>query len=257
MPKVLPSIFSYQGMKEKWDADNPDEPYNRQSDLIEGRYALDKWIVRVNDEGKVIAATGWKEHSTHTAVGGTKALENAPEGQYKAIVSARERQINQSKPLVAAFGRADKEGDTARWIQYMKDNGWAFVDDPNWEKYKTLIPEEVLTDWLSRFRSNMAIRPVKGAEDMAKCSYPDDIMGDWFKLSKNNRYIINLNRRGYDIIDTDSNTIINKTGLSKSQSKNMLAAINRGETDLTQYEANVKQRGSRSKWKTILRKKWS
>ena len=36
MPKVLPSIFSYQGMKEKWDADNPDEPYNRQSDLIEG-----------------------------------------------------------------------------------------------------------------------------------------------------------------------------------------------------------------------------
>ena len=86
MPKVLPSIFSYESMKAKWDEDNPDEPYNRQSDLIAGRYALDQWIVRVDDEGKVIAATGWKEHPTHTAVGGTKAVEGAPSGQYKAIV---------------------------------------------------------------------------------------------------------------------------------------------------------------------------
>ena len=184
MPKVLPSIFSYESMKAKWDEDNPDEPYNRQSDLIAGRYALDHWIVRVDDEGKVIAATGWKEHPTHTAVGGTKAIENAPEGQYKAIVSERERQINQSKPLLAAFGRSDEKGDNAKWIQYMKNNGWAFVGDPNWEKYKTLIPKEIVDDWVSRFPNHGGIRPVKGQEDMNKAIYFDEIMPAWFNIVK-------------------------------------------------------------------------
>ena len=69
----------------------------------------------------------------------------------------------------------------------MRQNGWAFVNDPNWEKYKTLIPEELLTDWLSRFPSNMGIRPVQGTEDMSKAVYSDEEV-DWFNLNKNERY---------------------------------------------------------------------
>ena len=220
--------------------------------MIAGRYALDQWIIRVNDEGKTIAATGWKEHPTHTAVGGTKALENAPAGQYRAIADARERQVNQSKPLVAAFGHTS--GDNERWFATMKGNGWAFVDDPNWEKYKTLIPEEILTDWLSRFRSNMAIRPVKGAEGMAKCSYPDDPINNWFNVVKSERYSRALGNKGYDIIDSRTGKKVNKTALSKSRADAMLEAIERGETDLTQYEAKVKRKAKHSNWKNILQR---
>lgn len=252
MPKVLPSIFSYESMKAKWDEDNPDEPYNRQSDLIAGRYALDKWIVRVDDEGKVIATTGWKEHPTHTAVGGTKAVEGAPSGQYKAIVSERERQINQSKPLLAAFGHSS--GDNDRWFGYMRQNGWAFVNDPNWEKYKTLIPEELLTDWLSRFPSNMGIRPVQGTEDMSKAVYSDEEV-DWFNLNKNERYTISIGKKGYDVVDNKTSQPVNRTGLSRSRAKAMLVAIENGETDLTQYETKVKRKATSTQdWRTILRK---
>tara|TARA_R110001606_G_scaffold3634_8_gene16207 strand:- start:960 stop:3041 length:2082 start_codon:yes stop_codon:yes gene_type:complete len=252
MPKVLPSIFSYESMKAKWDEDNPDEPYNRQSDLIAGRYALDQWIVRVDDEGKVIAATGWKEHPTHTAVGGTKAVEGAPSGQYKAIVSERERQVNQSKPLLAAFGHSS--GDNDRWFGYMRQNGWAFVNDPNWEKYKTLIPEELLTDWLSRFPSNMGIRPVQGTEDMSKAVYSDEEV-DWFNLNKNERYTISIGKKGYDVVDNKTSQPVNRTGLSRSRAKAMLVAIENGETDLTQYETKVKRKATSTQdWRTILRK---
>lgn len=252
MPKVLPSIFSYESMKAKWDEDNPDEPYNRQSDLIAGRYALDQWIVRIDDEGKVIATTGWKEHPTHTAVGGTKAVEGAPSGQYKAIVSERERQINQSKPLLAAFGHLS--GDNVRWFNYMRQNGWAFVNDPNWEKYKTLIPEELLTDWLSRFPSNMGIRPVQGTEEMSKAVYSDEDV-NWFNLNKNERYTISIGKKGYDVVDNKTNQPVNRTGLSRSRAKAMLAAIENGETDLTQYETEVKRKAtSLQDWRTVLRK---
>jgi len=254
MPKVLPSIFSYEDMKAKWDGDNPDEPYNRQSDLITGRYALDKWIVRVDDEGKVIAATGWKEHPTHTAVGGTKALESAPSGQYKAIVSERERQINQSKPLLAAFGRSDKGGNNAKWLQFMRDNGWAFIGDPNWDKYKTLIPKEIVDDWISRFPTNGGIRPVQGTEDMSKAVYSDEEV-DWFNLNKNERYTINIGKKGYDVVDNKTSQPVNRTGLSRSRAKAMLAAIENGETDLTQYETKVKRKATSTQdWRTILRK---
>lgn len=251
MPKVLPAIFSYEGMKEKWGEDNPDEPYIRREDLVTGRYALDKWIIRVDDEGKTISAIGWKEHPNYTVVGGLRATEEGKIIQNNARVLAEARQPQlPDKPLLSAFGHDG--GDNERWMQGGRGAGWAFPNDDNWEQYKTLIPEAVLTDWLSKYPTNTGIKP-NSAEDMAKAVYFDDIMGDWFNVVKNERYSRILGHKGYDIIDSRTGKKVNKTALSKSRADAMLEAIERGETDLTQYEAKVKRKAKHSNWKNILR----
>lgn len=185
MTKVLPAIFSYEDMKRRWSQDNPNEkPYTRRSDLESGIYELDKWIIRVNDEGKTISTVGWKEHLSHIVVGGMLATtEGKKIGQNNRVLNdAREPQLNQSKPLVAAFGIRD--GDNARWIAKAKQNGWKFPDDPEFEQVKTLLPDNVLNAWLARYPKTMAIRSIRGEGEMAKCVYLDDPMPQWFSLLK-------------------------------------------------------------------------
>ena len=65
MPKILPNVFTYEQMQQKWlqDIEEGEEPYTRRSDLQTGRYALDKWLIRVDDEGKTLAVIGWKRAS--------------------------------------------------------------------------------------------------------------------------------------------------------------------------------------------------
>jgi len=111
MPKVLPAIYSYEDMKAKWLQDNPDEPYTRRSDLETGRYALDKWLIRVDDEGKTLAVIGWKEHPKHTVTGGLLATARGREigGNTAALVAARKPQMPQNNPLPInpnSFGRS-------------------------------------------------------------------------------------------------------------------------------------------------------
>lgn len=186
MPKVLSAIYSYEDMKEKWSQDNPnDKPYTRRPDLESGIYELDKWIIRVNDEGKTISTVGWKEHPSHTVVGGMLATtEGKKIGQNNRVLNdAREPQLNQSKPLVAAFGFRD--GDNARWIAKAKQNGWKFPDDSEFEQMKQLLPESVFNEWNSAYpNGNWAIRSIRGEGEMAKCVYLDDPISDWFNMLK-------------------------------------------------------------------------
>jgi|TARA_Y100000114_G_C11752804_1_gene325303 hypothetical protein len=186
MPKVLSAIYSYEDMKEKWSQDNPnDAPYTRRPDLESGIYELDKWIIRVNDEGKTISTVGWKEHPSHTVVGGMLATtEGKKIGQNNRVLNdAREPQLNQSKPLVAAFGFRD--GDNARWIAKAKQNGWKFPDDSEFEQMKQLLPESVFNEWNSAYpNGNWAIRSIRGEGEMAKCVYLDDPIPDWFNMLK-------------------------------------------------------------------------
>ena len=184
MPKVISAIFSYEDMKRRFAQDNPDDPYTRRSDLESGIYELDKWLIRVDDNDRAISTVGFKEHPTHTVVGGMYATAEGREiGQNnRALQDAREPQLNQSKPLVAAFGHRD--GDNARWIANAKRNGWSFPDSDNWEQMKTLLPESVLNAWLSRYPENMAIRSIRGKGDFAKCVYLDDPTPQWFSLLK-------------------------------------------------------------------------
>ena len=184
MPKVVSAIFSYEDMKRRFAQDNPDDPYTRRSDLESGIYELDKWLIRVDDNDRAISTVGFKEHPTHTVVGGMYATAEGREigGNSKALQNAREPQLNQSKPLVAAFGHRD--GDNARWIANAKDNLWRFPDDPELKQMKTLLPESVLNAWLARYPERMAIRSIRDEGQMAKCVYLDDPTPQWFSLLK-------------------------------------------------------------------------
>jgi len=253
MPKVLPAVFSYEGMKEKWNEDNPDEPYTRRADLEKGRYALDKWLIRLDDEGKTISAIGWKEHSNHTVVGGLLATKRGEElqGNSGDLIGTRQPQLPPNKPLVSAFEH--KGGDNERWMTGGRSKGWAFPNDAKFQEYSQLIPQEVLNDWLGRYPDTMGIKP-NNPEDMAKGYYLDDIMDDWFNVVKSERYSRALGEKGYDVIDSRTGKRVNKTGLSKSKADAMLEAIKRGETDLTQYETKVKRKAKHSNWKNILQR---
>jgi len=185
MPKVLPAIFSYEDMKRKFAQDNPDDPYTRRKDLETGLYALDNWLIRVDDDNKAISTVGFKEHPSHTVVGGMYASAKGREigGNNRALQDAREPQLNQSKPLVAAFGHRD--GDNARWISTAKQNGWIFPDSENWEQAKQMLPESVVNEWDSAYpNGNWAIRSIRGEGEFAKCVYLDDPTPSWFNLLK-------------------------------------------------------------------------
>tara|TARA_R100001230_G_scaffold24926_1_gene18151 strand:+ start:731 stop:1783 length:1053 start_codon:yes stop_codon:yes gene_type:complete len=184
MPKVLSAIFSYEDMKKRFAQDNPDDPYTRRADLESGIYELDKWLIRVDDEDKAISTVGFKEHPSHTVVGGMYATAKGREigGNNRALQDAREPQLNQSKPLVAAFGH--RYGDNARWIANAKRNGWSFPDSENWEQMSSLLPQDVLNAWISKYPENMAIRSIRGEGEFAKCIYLDDPYPDWFNMLK-------------------------------------------------------------------------
>ena len=199
MPKVLPAIFSYEGMKEKWNEDTPDEPYSRRDELQSGRYALDKWLMRVDDEGKTLAVIGWKEHPNHK-------------------------------------------------------KGYAFPSDANFEKYSSQLPPEVKQDWLNEYPNTFGVKPVNSSQEIEEVSKGEVNGMELYVMAKSERYVIRLGSKGYDVIDTTSNTAVNRTGLSKSKANAMLEAIERGETDLTQYETKGKRKASLSRWQTILQK---
>lgn len=185
MPKVLPAIFSYEDMKSRFAQDNPDEPYTRRADLESGIYALDSWLIRVDDDNKAISTVGFKEHPSHTVVGGMYASAKGREigGNNRALQIAREPQLNQSKPLVAAFGHRD--GDNARWIAKAKQNGWKFPEDNDFQQVSQMLPEQIVNAWNSAYpNGNWAIRSIRGEGDFAKCVFIDDPMPAWFNVIK-------------------------------------------------------------------------
>ena len=193
LPKVISAVYSYEDMKEKWNQDNPDNPYSRRDELQQGIYSLDKWLIRVDDNNKTIATIGWKEYPSHTVVGGLLAANRAnpkrPEFEQglgkneRALQSAREPQLNQSKPLIAAFGA--REGSPEAWIQRGRDRGWVFSQDEEFNQIKSSIPESVTNEWNGAYpNGNWAIRPITDAESLSKWVFIDDPTPSWFDMLK-------------------------------------------------------------------------
>tara|TARA_R110002051_G_scaffold85924_1_gene151315 strand:+ start:4506 stop:6593 length:2088 start_codon:yes stop_codon:yes gene_type:complete len=254
MPKVLPAIFSYEGMKEKWNEDTPDEPYSRRDELQSGRYALDKWLMRVDDEGKTLAVIGWKEHPNHTVVGGglTTPKGRAIGNNMNVLMDARKAQISPTNMMITAL--VHQSGNNERWIAFGKKKGYAFPSDANFEKYSSQLPPEVKQDWLNEYPNTFGVKPVNSSQEIEEVSKGEVNGMELYVMAKSERYVIRLGSKGYDVIDTTSNTAVNRTGLSKSKANAMLEAIERGETDLTQYETKGKRKASLSRWQTILQK---
>lgn len=263
MVKVLPAIFSYEDMKSKWNQDNPDNPYSRRDELQQGIYSLDKWLIRVDDDNRTIATIGWKEYPSHTVVGGLLATHRANkkrpeyEGDHlgkneRALQSAREPQLNQSKPLVAAFGA--REGSSEAWIQRGRDRGWVFSKDKEFSQIKSSIPESVTNEWNGAYpNGNWAIRPITDAESLSKWVFIDDPTPSWFSLIKSDKYKMQLGSAGYNVIRLQDNKRLNTIGLSRSQAKHMIADLEAGK-DVSQYTRRRKVKEVKGGWKSVLRK---
>jgi hypothetical protein len=257
--KVLPAVFSYEDMKRRWNQDNPDEPYGRKDDLQNGIYAIENWLIRVDDEDNAIATGGWKEYPTHTVVGGLYAVKRADrnhpnhdpklKGNARAIQDAREPQLNQSKPVIASF--AQQRGDNARWIATAKKTqGFVFSDDPEWKQAISALPKEVVKEWTENSGNRWGIRNILSADKLAKCVYPDDPTPQWFILMKAD-YKRQLGKAGFNVIRTSDGKRMNNKGLSRSQAIQMIDDLNSGK-DVSRYQN--KKKTISSGWKAGLRR---
>ena len=252
MPKILPNVFTYEQMQQKWlqDIEEGEDPYTRRSDLQTGRYALDKWLIRVDDEGKTLAVLGWKEHSNHTVCGGGLTTERGKQirGNMKALMAARKSQIPQDKMMVTAL--VHRSGNNARWLAFGRGQLYRFPNDEGFEEYANQLPPAVKEDWLSAYPETFGVKPVNptSAPEGVEKTYYDM---DFYVMSKNERYIRELGKSGYNIIDTTTNKKINTIGLSKSQAKHMIQLLKEGKS-VWDY---TKPRHSR--WKRQLRKSLS
>lgn len=136
MPRVLRDLFSFEGMKARWDSDNPNEPYVRKTGLPSW-YDLDTWIIRVNDDDKTISTTGWKEFPEFVLVGGTKSIKDSERGHMADLKNRREQVIS-NKPLVAGFV------DAENWLKANRDVGWQIDRYGIDEEVLQSIPEDML-----------------------------------------------------------------------------------------------------------------
>ena len=136
MPQALNEVYSFEEMKRKWEGDNPNEPYIRSKTVPEW-YGLDNWIVRVDDDGKVISTTAWREYPNFILVGGTKSIEGSQRGHMTDLVSMRNKLIP-NKPLVAAFTNAEN------WMKTNIERGWQIKKYGIDERLLDLIPNDVL-----------------------------------------------------------------------------------------------------------------
>ena len=249
MPKVIPNVFTYEQMQQKWlqDIEEGEEPYTRRSDLQSGRYALDKWLIRVDDENKTLAVIGWKEHSSHTVCGGGLTTERGKQikGNMKALMAARKSQIPQDKMMVTAL--VHRSGNNARWLNFGRGQKYRFPNDEGFEEYANQLPPAVKEDWLNAYPETFGVKPVNptsAPEEVEKAYYDMDL----YVITKNERYVRDLGKTGYNIIDTDTSKKLNTVGLSKSQAKHMLELLKEGKS-VWEY---TKPRHSR--WKSQLRK---
>ena len=264
MPKVLSAVYSYEDMKSKWNEDSPDRPYSRRDELQSGRYALDKWLIRVDDEGDTLAVIGWKEHSKHTVVGGglTTVKGEALRGNMKALMEARSSQIPQGNMMVTAL--VHQSGNNERWLRFGRGQGYQFPNDSRFEEYVNQLPPAVKEDWLGAYAETFGIKPVNptsAPEEVEKAYYDMELfvisksqnrISNWFSLIKSTNYKIELGSAGFNVIRLQDNKRLNTIGLSRSQAKHMVSDLEAGK-DVSKYTSPRKGKSTRS-WKQVLRK---
>ena len=224
-------MFTYEQMQQKWlqDIEEDEEPYTRRSDLQTGRYALDKWLIRVDDEGKTLAVLGWKEHSNHTVCGGGLTTERGKQirGNMKALMAARKSQIPQDKMMVTAL--VHRSGNNARWLAFGRGQLYRFPNDEGFEEYANQLPPAVKEDWLSAYPETFGVKPVNptSAPEGVEKSYYDM---DFYVMTKNERYIKRLGEQGYEVIDSNTDKRLNTIALSNSQAKHMVKLLKEGRS---------------------------
>jgi|ETNvirnome_6_100_1030635.scaffolds.fasta_scaffold04741_4 hypothetical protein len=190
MPQVLSKVHTTEEMVEVWNRDNPHDVFLRDSALggkMPEWYDLDKWLLRVDDNNKIIARIGWGDRGSHYVLGGLYAIKNYPNGEgevpknnSRELIEARESLIV-GKPKIASF--MAKRGNNASWKEHNKKKkfpkgGWVFnpIEVEG-------IPKDVLETWAERYDDAWAVRKEMDWEDFAKAIFDDD-ENRWFNVLK-------------------------------------------------------------------------
>lgn len=229
--------LSLTSLKSLWQESwNEDLPTNRlpagQTRL--GFYPITTFNVALNDEGKPISYRGWSETQGYFMLGmGYTKEEHRGQGLYNTLTpSMRGKIIVGLSQQNAAYSNED-------WINAWSSKGYTI--NPTTEEVEEVFGENTPT--------------TKAFNDY----YSDKQGKAWAiknmdTITKSERYVIRLGQKGYEVIDTTTDKLVNKTGLSKTRANAMLEAIKQGETDLTSYETPVKRKAKHSNWKNILQK---
>lgn len=157
MPKVLDTTFSFEEMKKRWNADNPDEPYSRPS--VPSWYDLDTWIIRVDDNNRTISTTGWKEYPEYIMVGGTKSISDSPKGHMSDLIPFRSKTIP-NKPLLATFTNAP------RWIEANEKTGWQIKNIK--QDLLNSIPKSIISNMRDYSEKNNKAWGIKPSSELKK-----------------------------------------------------------------------------------------
>lgn len=194
-----------------------------------GFYPIDRFKVAF-DEGKPVSFRGWSETNGYFMLGMAYTREEYRRlGLHKKLTPPMRGKV--------IVGLSQKDFSPEAWAKTFEGQG--FIVNPTDEEIIEVFGEtSPTTDAFRDFYSG-------GAKSFA--------IKNMDSLRKNERWVRVMGKNGFNIMDTKYNKPVNRTGLSKSRAKAMLEAIKRGETDLTQYEGEVKRK-SRRQWKTILRK---
>ena len=174
--KVEPAIHSFDEMKRKWDRDNPDMPYKR-SPAISGWYDLDKWLLRVTDDGTVVGTIGWREEPEYILLGGLKGRRDLGHtGNYKELTAAREERLPKGKPQLAGFkaGRGSQED----WI---KTQSRFYNINPTDTKG---IPQDIIDKFKQRYGDDWGIKKAWDWDIFNKTIWPDDAIPQWWSIVK-------------------------------------------------------------------------
>ena len=198
-----------------------------------GFYPIDRFNVAF-DEGKPVSFRGWSETNGYTMLGMDYTKEEyRRQGLHKKLAPPMRGKI------ILGLSQKDESFSPEAWANTFERQG--FVVNPTDEEIVRVFGEtSPTTDAFKDFYSG-------GAKSFAIKNMDSTV-------TKNERYVRVMGKNGFNIMDTKYNKPVNRTGLSRSRAKAMLEAIKRGETDLTQYEGEVKRKARHSKWKTVLRK---
>jgi len=165
MPRVLDQVFSFEEMKERWNTDNPNEPYARAAE-VPSWYDLNEWIIRVDDNDKTISTTGWNEHPEYVMVGGTQSIQGSAKGHMADLFPYREKKIPSNKPQLATFTNAP------RWIAASEGIGWK-IENKSKELLDS-VPENIVKKIKEYAEDNNVAWGIKPANEIKK----------WFNILK-------------------------------------------------------------------------
>lgn len=174
--KIEPTVHTFDEMKRKWDRDNEDMPYERSPE-ISGWYDLDKWLLRVTDDGTVVGTIGWREEPEYILLGGLKGRDDlGHRGNMKALTAARELRLPKGKPQLAGFKAG--RGSQGDWV---KTQSRFYNINPTDTKG---IPQDVIDKFKQRYGEDWGIKKAWDWDMFNKTIWPDDPIPRWWSIMK-------------------------------------------------------------------------